>query len=104
MIENFKNYLQEIKESINSVLRGSKTYLFGSVVEGNQVAGNDVDVLIIAEVPKSHLKRAELIAEIEEKANLPLIHPFEFHLLTEKEFQTWKDVYHLTYQEISSSL
>jgi len=35
---------------------------------------------------KPFKKRAEIIANIEEKAELPLYHPFEFHLLTQEEF------------------
>jgi predicted nucleotidyltransferase len=101
MIKNFKKYLTKINESIKTVLRDSKVYLFGSIIEGNLVAGSDIDILIIADVPKKHLKRAELIAEIEENAGLPFIHPFEFHLLTQKELDTWIKIYKLKFEKIS---
>ena len=45
MIKNFRKYLKEIDDSIKTVLRDSKVYLFGSVIEGNLVAGSDIDVL-----------------------------------------------------------
>jgi len=101
MIKNFKKYLKKIDESIKTVLSDSKVYLFGSIIEGNLVGGSDIDILIIANVAKKHLKRAELIAEIEENAGLPLSHPFEFHLLTQKELDTWIKIYKLKFEKIS---
>ncbi len=101
MIENFKKYLKDINESIKYVLKDSKVYLFGSIIEGNLVAASDVDILIIADVPKSHLKRAELTAKIEENARLPIIHPFEFHILTNEELKSWIRIYNLKFDEIS---
>lgn len=45
-----------------------------------------MDILIIAErLPHSFRARGRLKAEIEEKAGLPLYHPFEMHLMTGKE-------------------
>ena len=104
MRKNFKNYLKKINESINTILSDSKVYLFGSIIEGKAVAGSDIDILIISDVPKKHLKRAELIAKIEENAELPLSHPFEFHLLTEEELNTWIKIYKLKFEKISSYL
>ena len=60
--------------------------------------------MIIADVPKKHLKRAELIAEIEENAGLPLSHPFDFHLLTQEEVNTWIKIYELRFEDISAYL
>ncbi len=104
MLKNYKKYLKIINKSINTILSDSKAYLFGSVIEGNLVAGSDIDILIISNVPKKHLKRAELIAKIEVNAGLPLSHPFEFHLLTEEEFNTWIKIYKLKFESISSYL
>lgn len=101
MIENYKKYLKNINEGIKSVLKDSKVYLFGSVIDKNLVAASDIDILIIAEVPKSHLKRAEIIAKIEEKAKLPLVHPFEFHILTNDELKTWVKIYSFNFEKIS---
>ncbi len=104
MIENFKKYLKTINESIKTVLKDSKVYLFGSAIEGNLVAASDIDILIISDVPKNHLKRAEITAKIEEKAGLPLVHLFEFHILTNEELKTWVKIYNLKYKELSSYL
>ena len=101
-IKNHKKYLKKIESSIKVILKDSQIYLFGSVIEGNLVAGSDVDILIIANVPKNHLKRAEIIAAIEENVGLPLSHPFEFHLLTQEELNTWNNIYKLEFKKISS--
>ena len=102
MIKNHRKYLKKINKNIKLVLKKSQVYLFGSIIEGNLVAASDIDILIIAEVPKSHLKRAEIIANIEEKSGLPLSHPFEFHLLTQKEFDKWSEIYKIRFEDISS--
>jgi len=102
MIKNHKEYLKKINKNIKLVLKESQIYLFGSIIEGNLVAASDIDILIIAEVPKKHLKRAEIIANIEEKSGLPLSHPFEFHLITQEEFNTWSEIYKIKFEDISS--
>jgi len=61
-------------------------------------------ILIIAKVPKNHRKRAEITAKIEENARLPLVHPFEFHILTNEELKTWIKIYDFKYEKISSYL
>jgi len=102
MIKNHRKYLKIINKNIKLVLRESQIYLFGSILEGNLVAASDIDILIIADIPKSHLKRAEIVATIEEKSGLPLSHPFEFHLLTQKEFDKWSEIYKIRFEDISS--
>ena len=101
MIKNHKEYLKIINKNIHLVLKESQIYLFGSIIEGNLVAASDIDILIIAEVPKKHLKRAEIIASIEEKSGLPPSHPFEFHLLTQQEFDIWSEIYKIKFEDIS---
>jgi len=58
MIKNNKKFLKKIESSIKTILNDSEIYLFGSILKGDLVAGSDVDILIIADVPKKHLKRA----------------------------------------------
>jgi hypothetical protein len=101
MLKNYKKYLKKINISASKILNDSKLYLFGSILEGKVVGGSDIDILIIADVPKNHLLRAEIIAKIEESAGLPLSHPFEIHLLTLKEFNTWKEIYHFKFNDIT---
>lgn len=100
-IKNHKKYLKKIERSIKVVLKDSQTYLFGSIIEGNLVAGSDIDILIIANVPKNHLTRAELIATIEENVELPISHPFEFHLITQEELEIWIQIYKFKFEKIS---
>jgi len=104
MIKNHKEYLKTINKNIKLVLKESQIYLFGSIIEGNLVAASDIDILIIADIPKKHLKRAEIIANIEEKSGLPLSHPFEFHLLTQEEFDKWIEIYKIKFEDITSYL
>lgn len=104
MIKNHKEYLKIINKNIKLVLKESQIYLFGSIIEGNLVAASDIDILIIADIPKKHLKRAEIIASIEEKSGLPLSHPFEFHLLTQEEFNNWIEIYKIKFKDMSSYL
>lgn len=102
IIKNYKKFLKKIEDSIKTILRDSQIFLFGSILEENLVAGSDIDILIVADVPKKHLLRAELIAKIEENAGLPLSHPFEFHLITQEEFNTWIKIYKLKFKKLSS--
>ena len=104
MIRNHKEYLKRIDKNIKLVLKEAQIFLFGSIIEGNLVAASDIDILIIADIPKKHLKRAEIIADIEEKSGLPLSHPFEFHLLTQEEFDKWIKIYKIKFEDISSYL
>jgi predicted nucleotidyltransferase len=101
-IKNHKKYLKKIESSIKVILKNSQTYLFGSIIEGNLVAGSDIDILVIANVPKNHLKRAEVIAAIEENVGLPISHPFEFHLLTQEELDIWIKIYKFKFEKIST--
>jgi predicted nucleotidyltransferase len=104
MINNHKEYLKKINKNIKIVLKDAQVYLFGSVIEGNLVAASDIDILIIADIPKKHLKRAEIVAKIEEKSGLPLSHPFEFHLLNQEEFDKWIEIYKIKFEDIYSYL
>ena len=100
LLFNFRNFLSIIKKSVESVLNQNQIYLFGSALEGKLVARSDIDILIVADVPRDHMIRAEIIAKIEEKTELPLYHPFEFHLIDLNEFEKWKDIYKLKLEKL----
>ncbi len=74
-----------IAKAAVKVLGPCRVYVFGSVAEGRQTGGSDVDILIVV---KDHYldgrRRGELVAKIEEVAGLPLYHPFEIHLASEE--------------------
>ena len=103
-IKNHKKYLKEIYQSAGSLLKSPEIYLFGSIVEGNLVAASDIDILIITDIPKNHQLRASVETQIEEKAGLPLNHPFELHIITKEEFQIWNDIYKLNIKPLSDYL
>lgn len=86
LARDWRTWCKAIAESAGEILGSSRVYVFGSAAEGYATGGSDVDILIIAEkLPHSFRARGELKAEIEEKAGLPLYHPFEIHLTTGKE-------------------
>ncbi len=93
IIKNYEKYLPKIIKAIKEVLgSNARVYLFGSVVEGRVAASSDVDLMVVANV-RGNLKKAEILAEIERRAELPFFHPFEFHLMDEKEFETWMRIF-----------
>lgn len=95
MHENRKKYLTDIYNSVKNLLKNSEVYLFGSILEEKTVTASDIDILVISEIERSHIKRAEVIAKIEENAGLPLYHPFEIHLIDKEQFHKWKEIYNL---------
>jgi len=94
MIEKWREFVSKIANVCKEILGECEVYVFGSVVENEWTGGSDVDVLVISNsIPLSSKGRAEIIAKIEEKANLPLAHPFEIHLITKDEAKWyWKHV------------
>ncbi len=101
MIRNYERYLPSIKKACEEILGECEIYVFGSVIEGKFTAGSDVDILIKAKrVPKSVREKASIIVRIEEKANLPYDHPFEFHLVDESGFRWYTDVLKVKFRKI----
>jgi len=94
MVEKWREYVSKIAKASKEILGECEVYVFGSVAENKWTGGSDVDVLIISNnTPLTSKERAEIIAEIEEKTNLPPAHPFEIHLVTRKEAEWyWKHV------------
>ena len=80
--------LEASREVLSSNLRG--VYVFGSAVSGRLVAASDIDILIVAEnLPRSARERSRLRMEIEERAGLPEVHPFELHLVDPGEAEVY---------------
>ena len=98
---NYKSYLEKIVRIIEANLKDANIYLFGSVLENNLIASSDIDMIIECEIPKNHMRRAEIIANIEEQTDLPLYHPFQFHLLTGEELIEWKSIYKIDPKKIN---
>lgn len=104
MIRDHQKYIKKIRFSTQKLLDNPKMLIFGSILRGDLVAESDIDILIIAQVPKNHLKRADIIAKIEESAGLPMVHPFHINLITQNEFENWRDIYRFEFCPISSFL
>lgn len=104
MHDNHKKYLNRIYTATQETIERFDIYLFGSLLEGKTVTASDIDILIVSDIERSHMKRAELIAEIEEKAGLPLSHPFEIHLIDQDQYKKWKEIYKLKVQELKKYL
>lgn len=86
IIKKWKEYATKIAEVTKTILPDSRIYVFGSVIKGEATGGSDVDILVVSRnIPKSGIERAEIKVKIEELSNLPLYHPFEFHLVNEEE-------------------
>ena len=91
LIENWRFYTEKIAEACKELLKDCEVYVFGSVVEGRWTGGSDVDVLVISgNTPSSSRERAEVKAKIEEVAGLPLVHPFEIHLISRDEVSWYR--------------
>ena len=94
MIKNYRKYLPAIKRACDEVFGECELYVFGSVLTGKFTAGSDVDLLIkVKEAPKSLREKAEIEVKIEELANLPYYHPFEFHIVDENGFKRYVEVF-----------
>ena len=92
VLRSWRDWLERIvgagREVLSSNLMG--VYLFGSAVTGSLVAASDVDVLIVAkDLPRAALARSQIRAEIEERAGLPQVHPFEIHLVDLEEAEIY---------------
>lgn len=86
LAKEWRYWSERIARAAEEVLGECEVYVFGSVAEGKNVGGSDVDILIVSSnVPSKQRERWELKAKIEEKAGLPLYHPYEIHLADRKE-------------------
>jgi hypothetical protein len=97
----YKTSLKPLKKAILEILPDAKVFLFGSVLRDELVALSDIDLLITTKREfKNQLDRAGVISKIEERAKLPLCHPFEIHLLSIKEFETFREITKIQLKEI----
>lgn len=82
----WEKWCRKIAEAAKETLGSCEVYVFGSVAEGENTGGSDVDILIVCDkLPKRTKERGKLKAKIEENTGLPLYHPFEIHLVNRHE-------------------
>jgi len=85
--KNYKKYVNEIRDLAVTIFGKAEVYVFGSVVEGRTHPMSDVDVAVVVE-DASEDKRIEFYREI--RKNFGMLHPFEIHVVTEREWETYK--------------
>lgn len=86
--KNYKKYAKEIKDLLSKRLKNFEIYVFGSVVRGDYSPGlSDIDVAIVSDEFKSRDKKLEIYDLLFERY---FDTPFEFHLLTKKEWKFYR--------------
>lgn len=78
---NMPKLLKKMKKILSEADRGSRIFLFGSVVKKEYVLTSDIDVLIVTK-----LKPSEVIAKLRKEG---FDEPFEFHVADEKMFKLY---------------
>lgn len=83
--EDSEKYAKEIKKLAKTLLGGEvRVYLFGSALKTN--SPRDIDIALVSELmPEGQIERARIEAKLRER--IGFIAPFEFHLLTPREFE-----------------
>lgn len=92
VLRSWRSWLGRLIEASKEVLSSNLIgiYLFGSAVVRRLVAASDIDVLVVVrDLPKSARVRSQMKAEIEERAGLPQVHPFEIHLVDPEEAEIY---------------
>lgn len=86
--ENWKKYGEKIKNFVENLLgENVRLIFFGSIVKGNYTIGSsDIDVIIISDRFHDRNLRFFILSKLLERY---LESPFEFHLITTKEFEKW---------------
>ena len=82
-----KHEYRRVFEKIRKLAKqiGCEAYLYGSTVTGKSISASDIDILVVCEkLPSSMMERAKIKAWLEEKANLPPIHPYHIELVTKE--------------------
>jgi len=84
----FKDYLRyakKIKKEAQKVLGKVRVFVFGSVLEKEEIP-RDIDILIISPKLKSAFQKSKIRTFLWKKG---FSSPFELHLVTPKEFKEW---------------
>ncbi len=101
IIKKYKQYLEPIKKACLEFFPKSKVYLFGSALRGELVAASDIDILIVVKKEFTNQReRATIIIGIEDKVSLPFVHPFEFHLISQREYVKFINITNTQLEEI----
>lgn len=90
-LDNLDFYLEEISSFFKNRLgSNTKVYLFGSVLTDDFVAKSDIDVLVVSEnAPETNRGKAELIDELDKTTSIEFVNPFEFHIVSQDDYENW---------------
>jgi hypothetical protein len=83
-LNNYQEVAREVKKIVNSIFRGSKVYVFGSVTKGKQTAMSDIDILIVVDGVNQ-----DQAYEVEAKIYSAIDAPIELHVASTEEFSRW---------------
>ncbi|MCS7150911.1 MAG: nucleotidyltransferase domain-containing protein [Endomicrobia bacterium] len=98
-LHNLEFYLDEIRRIVKNNFEDAKIFLFGSYVKGNLSPKSDIDILIVIKEELDIRQKSEIILNIKQK--IGLTSPFEFHIASYKEYQSWwKNFIKDNYKEI----
>ncbi|ADX84986.1 nucleotidyltransferase domain-containing protein [Saccharolobus islandicus] len=97
-LNNARRYVKLIKEiCVKKVDSECRVILFGSVARGNYRDDSDVDVLIITDKAESIWDKVNIEVIIERELNIG--DPFEFHIVTNSEYENWYKKFIDVYEE-----
>lgn len=92
LFRNWQDWISKIAVAANRILGDNlfNIYVFGSLVRSEALASSDIDILIVVkDLPNSFIERVKIKTSILEKAGLPLVHPFEIHLVDKDESEIY---------------
>lgn len=85
--QNYLSYAQTIKKEAEKKLKSKlRVFVFGSILR-RQETPQDIDILLISPKFQSYLIRNRVRARLWQKIGFAT--PFEFHLITPKQYQDW---------------
>ena len=97
-LKNARHYVRLIKKvCVEKIDPECKVILFGSVARGNYRDDSDIDVLVITDKAVSVWDKVNIQVVIERELNIGS--PFEFHIVTRKEFEGWYKRFIDVYEE-----
>ena len=84
--QNYLKYAKMIKKEAKKLLKRVRVFIFGSILRKKEIP-QDIDVLIVSPKLKDLNKKSEFLAKLKKKIGFST--PFEFHLVTPKEYKEW---------------
>jgi len=85
----FKNYLKyagRIKKEAQELLGDVRVFIFGSILKKNEIP-QDIDVLIVSRNLTDYGVKSKTQRRL--RKNIGIFSPFEIHLVTPEEYNSW---------------